>query len=478
MQTDPTSSAGTSDPTKQSVEVFREACCGNGPLQIHVESMGREDTAYRVLYQPFALIGRDPRADLVLNHAEVNLRHAFLQQIAGRVYCVDLDSRQGTHWLQGVKQSDWLDYDQAVRIGPYWIRPYRAAGENAAPPNARADAWRNIPPVSLEFVNRPGPSSVWNMAPLLAFVGKSKNCRVRLVGPSVSIFHCSLLRTPFGLWVVDLFGRTGVGVNGTLVRCSRLDDGDELRVGKFLMRVHYESAPQLLRLPPPAETDEGSGLAFPSTAQAPLPHSTLPPAILAVFRPTDPEAMQPENPPNLVPAPAPNAASVEAVFAPLARQMGQMQQQMFDQFQQGMMMMFQMFNTLHRDQVGVIREELEHLHRLNEEVRTLQTELLARSLPAPAPAPRPAPAARNSTPAQARPPAKPLPQPQPLAVKAEAPPRREEAGGDSPALPTFEHPDSQMHVWLSQRLLSIQEERQSHWQKIVKFLTRNPGAGT
>jgi hypothetical protein len=267
-------------------------------------------------------------------------------------------------------------------------------------------------------------------------------------------------------------------VNGALVRCSRLDEGDELRVGKFLMRAHYESAPQLLSLPPPAATDEGSQILFPSAVEATTPDSELTPAILAVFRPPDHAAMQPGNLANPAPAPTQNAEGIEALFAPLAMQLGQMQQQMFDQFQQGMMMMFQMFNTLQRDQVGLIRGELEHLHRLNVEVRTLQAELLARPQPEPAPAPRTAPApARNATPAQGRAPLKPLPQPQPLAAKAETSPRREETSSSRGALPPLEHSDTQMHVWLSQRLHSIQEERQSHWQKIVNFLTRNQGGG-
>src|SRR5207245_1978028 len=54
---------------------------------------------------------------------------------------------------------------------------------------------------------------------------------------------------------------------------------------------------------------------------------------------------------------------------------GQMQQQMFDQFQQAMVMMVQMFRSLHRDQMQLVREELDRLHELTAELQSLQADL-------------------------------------------------------------------------------------------------------
>ena len=56
-----------------------------------------------------------------------------------------------------------------------------------------------------------------------------------------------------------------------------------------------------------------------------------------------------------------------------------MQQQMFDQFQQAMAMMVQMFGTMHRDQMEVIRAELDRLHDLTEEFHALKSELAQRT---------------------------------------------------------------------------------------------------
>ena len=49
----------------------------------------------------------------------------------------------------------------------------------------------------------------------------------------------------------------------------------------------------------------------------------------------------------------------ESMLVPLINQFGLMQQQMFDQFQQAMAMMVQMFGTMHREQMEVIRAELD-----------------------------------------------------------------------------------------------------------------------
>ena len=49
----------------------------------------------------------------------------------------------------------------------------------------------------------------------------------------------------------------------------------------------------------------------------------------------------------------------ESMLMPLVNQFSLMQQQMFDQFHQVILMMFQMFGTLHRDQMGLVREDLE-----------------------------------------------------------------------------------------------------------------------
>ncbi len=51
-----------------------------------------------------------------------------------------------------------------------------------------------------------------------------------------------------------------------------------------------------------------------------------------------------------------------------------MQQQMFDQFHQTLLIVAEMFTTLHKEQAGLVREELEQLRQLTRELNALQTE--------------------------------------------------------------------------------------------------------
>ena len=67
------------------------------------------------------------------------------------------------------------------------------------------------------------------------------------------------------------------------------------------------------------------------------------------------------------------------MLVPLVNQFGLMQQQMFDQFQQAMAMMIQMFGTMHREQMEIIRAELDRLHDLTEEFHALNKELANRT---------------------------------------------------------------------------------------------------
>ena len=90
----------------------------------------------------------------------------------------------------------------------------------------------------------------------------------------------------------------------------------------------------------------------------------------------------------------------ESVLVPLVNQFGMMQQQMFDQFQQAMGMLVQMFGNMHREQMEVIREELDRLHDLSRELQELKDEL-ARSSARPSP-PTAEPAAAPAMPAAPR----------------------------------------------------------------------------
>jgi hypothetical protein len=192
---------------------------------------------------------------------------------------------------------------------------------------------------------------------------------------------------------------------------------------------------------------------------------------------------------------------------------------MFDQFQQAMAMMVQMFGTMHRDQMAVIREELDRLHDLTEEFHALKNELANRTQERGETVARgPAVDLSQSTAtepdlsaraiasekskglqdAQEKGDATSRIQPSSLASsvpKQQLAPSPRLSSPTSPLKPAMAHspseelresgPCSQANnngmsvradseqnsiVWLHQRIMTLQQERETRWQKILKLL--------
>ena len=203
---------------------FLAACGVEDSLQLIVESQSTTESKLRPLYQPFAIIGRDLRADLALDHSQVSRRHVYLQVIEGRAFWVDLESRTGTRSETESQKSGWLEGNRALQVGPYVIR--RSAVDRTACTNGARDelpkdtpllaqAYKHAPlaSVALEFLNGPSQSMSRPVHRVLSLIGSASGCKFRLTDPSVSRFHGSLLQTSAGLWIVDLLAQRGITVN-------------------------------------------------------------------------------------------------------------------------------------------------------------------------------------------------------------------------------------------------------------------------
>src|SRR6266851_1354870 len=237
----------------QSINRFLGACGATGPLRLSAERPRVFGPVSVALDKPFALIGSGVHADLRLDDNQVSHRHLYLQVYNGRVFGIDLGSRTGTHWDNGRQPFGWLDLGKSLWIGRH--RVYLADDSPGKEPNpelpeepllSRDFKPPNLPPVSLEFVKggvhqggvlRPARCAVNRV---LVLMGRTDGCKIRLMDSSVSKFHCSLIRTPRGVWVVDLLSRNGIWVNGTKVPWARLEQGDQLEVGEFVLRLRYD----------------------------------------------------------------------------------------------------------------------------------------------------------------------------------------------------------------------------------------------
>ena len=492
------------------------------------------ESGVRLLHQPFALIGRDQRTDVPLDHRLVSRRHVYLQVVEGQAFWIDLDSRSGTLGDGQLRKFGWLAAGKVLRVGPFELQrlvedgssgedPVSGSKPAISPLVARAHVSEPLPEVALEFLNGPSQSACWPMNRVMSLIGSASGCKFRLADPSVAPFHCGLLRTPLGLWVVDLLAPDGISVNDALVRYALLADNDVLRVGRYQIRIrsrfasrdqssHSAGDLRVFLSAPGAPRGDSSGPNFPGDEPVIPGFPALNPATWAepVTRSltTLQSAARASNidwalPDQNEPVRLERGELTESVLVPLVNQFGVMQQQMLDQFQQAISMLVQMFGSMHRDQMDRIREELDQLRDLTKEFHSLKIELTARSQAQVPSSPinhspaarvlggqtslpgvndladamvRPAAARPSSAPAQTAPmasAAKGLEGSPPSAATISFDASSPERSGGAEAQPRTGSPpgsDRDVIVWLHQRMATLQQERETRWQKILKLL--------
>ena len=435
---------------------------------------------------PFVVIGRNSHSGLCLGHEDVSSRHAYLQLIDGRILCSDLHSRNGTWWENSAKQGDWFTAGESIRIGPYSLELCEdsagfAEGSSWEFAQYRFEQQRDVPKVVLKVVGGSRKRTI----PIhrdVTLLGSASNCDVRLRNFGVSKTHCSLVLTPEGLWVIDLLGRKGTIIDGREIRYGRLQDGDELQIGRLQMRVRYgESA------------DNSGGV---SEAHRPVDvqaddedHSSE--HEIAIKFPSPSHGADISLPVPAQQLPARQTGISESVVTAMMDRFCTMQQQMFQQSQQNMMMMVNMFTSLHRDHMALIREDLDRVHQITEELQQVQAQLLRQSPAEPAgwssaPSEQTIPeGADGAVTAEFVP--KPVAEPPAAAEVAEEPaiPRSFDsaAGATETKTPASESEDNEeaedgvaAHAVLTERLANLQQERESRWQKIMHTLTGLGGA--
>ncbi|MFO0810240.1 MAG: hypothetical protein U0746_16585 [Gemmataceae bacterium] len=313
---------------------FLHACGATGPLELCVEAAGTELPI--VLGRPFAIIGRTPNADIVVDETEAGWKHAYMQLLGGHLLCVDI---QGLYRPSRRPRCAWVAPGRALRIGETKVRLVRGA-----PDDTELLDRRQLPTVVLTDDD----GKTWKIRRPLTLIGSCTTCKVQMVGPGVSRIHAALVSIPRGVWLVDLLGRGGIASNdvaGPAVPCRH---GDRLRVGQSFLDV---------RVLAPGESASTSNLKM----IAPPRSQRL--SALAT------------------------AAEVPELMAESLRA-----QEMIDRHREQTAIVFRALIEMQREQTRMLRDEMERMDQLSKELAELRAEQvrLARSRPSlPAPAPRP-----------------------------------------------------------------------------------------
>ncbi|HEX4613153.1 MAG TPA: FHA domain-containing protein [Urbifossiella sp.] len=462
---------------------FAEACGATAPLDLRVGLADGGVLAEGTVRQPFTLVGRDDACDVTLNDPDVHPRHAWLQVLDGRVFAVDLGSRAGMVWPDGFRGPGWIDPNTEVKVGPFRVtlrnpvspRPGRF---HPHPMQSDPDVTRAHPAVHLEFRNGRRPKDRWAVNRVLTLIGRAEACKLHLSADDVAAYHCGLVLTPVGLWVVDLSGR-GVVVNGERMRVAPLQDGAELLVGRFQIVCRAPGdTPSTLRLgtrraapgtpsgtptPPPDDEVPLGGLpvldpmsGLPSSHilhdafRLPAPSGPLSAPILLAAGPGA-EAVPPARSSGRlgVPVPVPATPQAEHPAVALIGQLAEIHGQLFEQLQQALLMMARLCGEVRAGRSAAVEQELGRIKELNAELGRLQGEVTRLAL------------------AQTAAPAAPADE---TAVHNlfRTPPHR------GPRTPDAA---DAIQDWVQERIGLIHRERQARWDKLAGLFARDQKAG-
>ena len=151
-----------------------------------------------------AIVGSDPRCDLVVDDAHLSPRHAYFQGFGDKVLCLDLGSTLGVDGGAGRCPAAWLDAQHGVQLGdlvfavvpePSTVDPGIEPWNPPDFPSAglmedRPLMGQALPRVDLLF--RSGDvQSGWRVRRPITLLGRAPECVIRLNGRGVSRFHAA-----------------------------------------------------------------------------------------------------------------------------------------------------------------------------------------------------------------------------------------------------------------------------------------------
>jgi hypothetical protein len=338
-----------------------------------------------------------------------------------------------------------------------------------------------------------GPA-LWPLDGQVVLVGRNADCELVLTDESVSRFHAALVRTPAGVWVVDLLAREGTHVNGERVRWAWLADGDSFRMGSFTFILRYETPPnQITRRDVPLEagasvapqpgTDLAVRVAKPDDERRAL---TVRPGSQSPVRLKATGFSQAVEPARLVAGDVgPWGPSIPFPSSPMA--MWQQQMQLMESFHNDMILMVQMFVAMHREHLASVRHELDMVQRLTGELGVLQGKITESQQSGHAGVDRP-----SREPGSDRALDRKRKSAKPLAAKdveranrtgrkvTEPADGATAAGAKLPSAKRSTPPESpeavargsELHSVLTERIAQLQRERQGYWQRILSTINK------
>ncbi len=233
----------------------------DGRITLRVRGPGSPPGRIFPIRRPFALIGRDPGADIRIDDPSVEPRHVLLVLDRRGIFGVDLMTGTGTRFAGADSVSAWLGVGDILEIADRRIEilQLRVDGRPIDPPLSQDDPLSPHPgtrdglvSIALEPMDRDGPP--WMLGSAMAIIGRGEACAIRVEDASASTTHCALIRGAEDAHLIDLLGRRTLLNDRPLVGASALLDGDVLTIGESRYAIRVDPPP-LARPPRPPGTE-------------------------------------------------------------------------------------------------------------------------------------------------------------------------------------------------------------------------------
>ena len=363
----------------------------------------------------YVFVGRDPRADIVLNNPEMLSRVFYCQLIEGCLFGIALVTGVVKHIDGRDWESGWIRETDIFQVEGQRFR-LRIASESKPAHTSTNPIQPDILSTieyQLEIVHSKSGRRFDSYQKLL-LIGRLQPSNLRVNHSDLSFCHAAILQNQGTYHVIDLMSRLGTFVNGKQITFQELHEGDEIKLGSVSIR-------------------------FRRTENA-----------LAVVQPNRQSSTR-KSPWTTTNSSAGESAALDRIL----EQASQFQKQTFEQFQTAFQSTMEMASKLISEQRQASREEIERLERIIMALTSNQ---------------RP-----DST---VRPPHKPSEAPKPAALEAQtitltkpfAAPEPRMTQSIDPSRPTPPADSAGFFSWMEDQLESVRKERTSAWDRLLRVI--------
>ncbi|MCH2398778.1 MAG: archaeosortase/exosortase family protein, partial [Pirellulales bacterium] len=201
-------------------------------LQLTIDGPGTSRSL--VIPRPYARIGADESADVVLPHEATGGRRWYLHATGNGVYCVEL----GKSVKPTRRRGRWVTPTQELELGTHslYVKSVSGNGGPDAAGNVAGDRPEAGEKPVVQFVSGT-QSPRRRQLGRLTIVGNDRPSHLRIDDAELEAAHCVLYWSADSLWVVDLLSSGGTWRDGTRYEVTSLSRGDSIQIGQTTLTL-------------------------------------------------------------------------------------------------------------------------------------------------------------------------------------------------------------------------------------------------